>query len=286
MKNDNELHTFTVVKHHNIALLFASYANTQSLTINIEKYEDGFRLLCDSKQLNKVDELFCEFVKNPHQSKYQLAAWEQAKPEHITIDTPSLLTVFKSNLLAHAGIFTLIIFMLCWLIYLLGFLGLERFVFQELKFYTQLSFLSLIKEPYRIVTPILLHFSLIHIAFNTIWWWKLGGEIENKIGTFYLILLLVTSAVISNTGQFIVSGSNFGGLSGVVYALVGFVWCIGHLQPKAGLQLSNFMMGFLIIWLALGFLNWLPINTANMAHLLGLLTGCVMAFTKSRQTYL
>lgn len=282
MKEHDQLYVFATVKHHNIALLFANYVRTQSCNVVIEKHGEGFVLLCDYLQQNAVSALFDEFIKNPHQSKYQFAAWEQAKPEPVITNSTPLLQAFQERLFDHAGIVTLSIFILCWLVFIFSALGFDWVLFTELKFYQQLSLSYFLKEPYRIVTPILIHFSLMHVAFNSIWWWQLGGDIEKKIGKIQLINLLVISAVISNLGQYIVSGSNFGGLSGVVYALVGFVWCLGHLQPKSGLQLSNVMMGFLFGWLALGFLNWLPVNTANTAHLLGLLIGCIMALIKSR----
>jgi len=85
------------------------------------------------------------------------------------------------------------------------------------------------------------------------------------------------SAIASNLAQFLVSGPNFGGLSGVVYALVGFVWWSGYLAPEKGLTLSKPIIGFLLFWLLLGFVDLLPVNVANTAHLVGLISGCLMA---------
>ena len=107
--------------------------------------------------------------------------------------------------------------------------------------------------------------------------YKMYGSIEKELGKGTLINLFLVSAIFSNLGQFFVSGANFGGLSGVVYALVGFVWWYGYLAPEKGLSLSKPIIGFLLFWLVLGFLDILPVNVANTAHLLGLISGCLLA---------
>ena len=136
---------------------------------------------------------------------------------------------------------------------------------------------AFLSEPWRLLGPAFFHFSWLHIVFNTMWWWQLGGSIEETLGKGTLINLLLISAIVSNLGQFFVSGSNFGGLSGVVYALVGFVWWYGYLAPEKGLSLSKPLIGFLLFWLLLGFVDVLPVNVANTAHLLGLISGCLLA---------
>ena len=109
------------------------------------------------------------------------------------------------------------------------------------------------------------------------WWWQLGGAVEKALGKGVLLHLLLLSAMSSNVGQYLVSGANFGGLSGVVYGLVGFVWWMGWLAPEKGLFLSKPLVGFLLFWLLLGYADVLPINMANTAHLLGLISGCLLA---------
>lgn len=283
MKYDTEFQPFVVVKHHKVALLFANYAKAQSLFVMIEETKEGFALLCSSEQLIAVSALFESYVINPNDAKYQTAAWEQATVEQVSSSSPALLTVFKNKLLAHAGFVTLSIFTFCWGIFILSFLGFGREIFNSLQFYSSLSFLTFLHEPYRLITPALFHFSLLHIVFNSLWWWQLGGDIESQIGKGSLINLFLLSAIISNSGQFLVSGSNFGGLSGVVYALVGYVWLLGWLKPEKGVSLPNAMIVFLLGWLVLGFVDVLPINMANTAHLLGLMTGCLMAFLKAHK---
>ncbi len=69
-----------------------------------------------------------------------------------------------------------------------------------------------------------MHFSLMHILFNLLWWWYLGGAVEKRIGSGKLVVITVISALLSGFVQHQFSGPWFGGLSGVVYALMGYVW--------------------------------------------------------------
>ncbi len=76
-----------------------------------------------------------------------------------------------------------------------------------------------------------MHFSLMHILFNLLWWWYLGGAVEKRLGSGKLIVITLISALLSGYVQQKFSGPWFGGLSGVVYALMGYVWLRG--EPRS-----------------------------------------------------
>ena len=78
-------------------------------------------------------------------------------------------------------------------------------------------------EWWRLITPIFLHFSVAHLVFNCLWIYILGEKIENIDGSLIFIVLVIFSAIFSNSLQYFWSGSSlFGGLSGVIYGLIGF----------------------------------------------------------------
>jgi GlpG protein len=268
------------IAHHNIALLFANYLSTLNIQTKVIEESQGFAIYCDRDQLPLAQSEFEQFIKQPHQPKYQQAAWQHAIISDVKEHHPAFMTIFKQQFLAHAGVITLFIFVICWLVFVFSLAGFERALFNQLQFFPRLSLALLFSEPLRLIGPAFFHFSLLHIAFNTMWWWQLGGSIEKSLGKMTLINLFLVSAIASNLGQFIVSGPYFGGLSGVVYALVGFVWWMGWLAPEKGLSLSKPIIGFLLLWLVLGFADVLPVNVANTAHLLGLVSGCLMALVK------
>jgi len=274
------------LEHHNIALLLVNYlltlgieayVVTEPVDKNIAQSKQGHTVYCQEDKIDEAKTEFEHFIKNPFDEKYQQAAWQHGETVTLSNQDSELLTSFKDNFLAHAGIITLLVFAFCWLVFIGSNLGWARSLFTLLQFYPSLSLDTLLAEPWRILSPAFLHFSLLHIVFNTMWWWQLGGSIEKTLGKGALLNLLLISAIASNLGQFFVSGANFGGLSGVVYALVGFVWWYGYLAPEKGLFLSKPIIVFLLFWLVLGFADLLPVNVANTAHLLGLISGCLLA---------
>jgi GlpG protein len=266
------------LKDHNVALLFSNYMKTLGIDLEVEQStETGYIIYCREEDLALVKTEFEAFILNPYANKYQLAAWQHGETVRLNAGDYTLLKSFKENFLAHAGWVTLSVFIVCWLVFLASELGWAKTLFTSLHFYPQLSIDAFIAEPLRLIGPAFFHFSWLHIVFNTMWWWQLGGSIEKQLGKTCLLNVLLISAIVSNLGQYMVTGANFGGLSGVVYALVGFVWWCGFLAPEQGLSLAKPIVAFLLFWLVLGFVDLLPVNLANTAHLLGLISGCLLA---------
>jgi len=134
-------------------------------------------------------------------------------------------------------------------------------------------------EVWRLVTPIFLHFGIMHILFNC---WAItleGTMVEVSRGTLRLAILVLVSAVLSNVGQYIYMDRAdpealhlFGGLSGVVYALFGYLWMKGQYEPEQGMILHPNTITTMLFWLVLCMTGLLgPI--ANAAHVVGLLVG-------------
>ncbi len=131
---------------------------------------------------------------------------------------------------------------------------------------------------WRFVTPTLLHFSWMHVVFNCLWLWEFGRRIEVGLGSVHLLGLYLTSAVFSNSLQYFVAGpSIFGGMSGVVYAFMGFIWTGNALRPGWMEPLPPAIVGFMLVWLLVGMVGALEIlgagAIANGAHLGGLIIG-------------
>lgn len=166
------------------------------------------------------------------------------------------------------------------LVFALMNLGFERAVLTELLFSQWPHGAPELRqgELWRLLSPILLHFSLMHLAFNLLWFWQLSGQIRRYFPLWLNPLLLVLSAVLSNSLQYLWSASMFGGLSGVVYALLGFVWWQGR-SAKAPVRVSTSIVYFMLGWLVIGFTGVLDamMPMANMAHLGGLVVGMAVA---------
>ncbi|UTW13777.1 rhomboid family intramembrane serine protease [Marinobacterium rhizophilum] len=138
---------------------------------------------------------------------------------------------------------------------------------------------------WRLFTPALMHFSLPHILFNLLWVWVAGRAIETLHGRGALLVLVLFSALVSNLAQFWVSGPMFGGMSGVVFALLGYAWLWDRRGGRPAIGLPPALMGLMLLWLVLGFagvLEYIGVGAiANTAHLAGLVAGILWAGLRS-----
>lgn len=144
-------------------------------------------------------------------------------------------------------------------------------------------------QVWRLITPAFLHFDLLHIFFNVLWFILLGNQIEYRLGWFRYLIFLVTTAVLSNTAQYLMSGPFFMGLSGVVVGMAAFIWARQQKAPWEGYLLHRFTLIFLSIFVLGMFLLQtvffvlqllgkfeLTIGIANTAHIVGGIVGYLL----------
>ncbi|MES2603942.1 MAG: rhomboid family intramembrane serine protease [Pseudomonadota bacterium] len=127
----------------------------------------------------------------------------------------------------------------------------------------------------KMLTPILLHGGLLHLAFNMMWLWELGRRIEWVQRWLSFAGTIIVIALFSNTIQYFEGGhTNFGGMSGVIYGLFGYIWMWQLFDPRKGLSLPRSLIIYMLVMLAL--FTYLDLDMiANAAHMGGLLTGIV-----------
>lgn len=255
---------------------FTDYLKTQNINFDVrvttEQDIEHYSIWVTPEDFEFARQHFFDFVQNPHDSKFLNASWEVNQPS----STKSSLGL--SKLYNSVGPLTRWITVLCIAIYTVSYLGWYREVFQVLGFSFDLT------EPYRLVTPAIMHLSMLHLAFNIAWWWYLGGRVEKILGLSTLAILFVVSAAFSNVLQALLESPNFAGLSGVNYALAGFAWACGVFHQSRTLYLPNNLFMFLLVWMVIGFFDVLPINMANWAHLGGLLAGIGLSFVLVKRT--
>ncbi|MGR3973868.1 MAG: rhomboid family intramembrane serine protease [Candidatus Rhabdochlamydia sp.] len=142
---------------------------------------------------------------------------------------------------------------------------------------------------WRLITPVLLHASFLHIFFNMTWLLMLGTQIEMRIGPKKYLLLSLFLGIFSNVAQYIVSGPIFIGYSGIITGMFGFIWSRQKVAPQERYPLQKnvitAMAGFVLVMFALEvvmlmfqFLTADPIDIsiANTAHLTGGVVGIVL----------
>lgn len=150
-------------------------------------------------------------------------------------------------------------------------------------------------EVWRLVTPAFLHFSWAHLIMNLLALNYLGGLIEDRRGTVYLAIMVLVLAVASNVVQYWWTNSPmFGGISGVVFGLFGYLWMMTQFRPAAGMVMSRETIVMTLIFYVVCVLSGMEImadslgrvlpSIANAAHTAGLLVGMAWGFLAAKSS--
>ena len=255
-------------QHPPVALLTAVLAE-QGIATEVREDGGGWVLgIQDAADYERARDLVEAWLANPDDPRFQAAAWRVGE----VADAHGQPPLMSGDWWRRQGPVTRLVFLICVgvfaSLYLMGD-GLYRLLlFPE-------QWQGLVAQPWRVLTPMLLHFSLLHIVFNLLWWLELGGMVERVQGSGRLLLVTLFTSVIANVSQFASGGHLFGGMSGVVYGLLGYLWMYGRVNPEAGLMLRRSIVVFMLIWLVICFVGLSGI-VANEAHLGGLASGCLL----------
>jgi GlpG protein len=177
------------------------------------------------------------------------------------------------------GQMTYSLILICTVIYLLSLSNLGDALYNSL-FVSRVEsdFLAEIKRGqfWRLVTPALLHMSFLHLLFNLSLFSDLGNLIENHFGRTFYLWFFILSAAVSNLLQYFVNGPMFGGMSGVLYSMFGFIWIYKKLNSDFDFSLPKRDVWMMILWYFFCLTGILgPI--ANTAHGMGLVVGMIVA---------
>ncbi len=306
---------------------FSAFLTTVGIQTHIEPENDAFEIwIKDEDKIHQASAELAEFQADPQARRYTES---KAKARKLQEDRIKKQRQIAKNVVVASDRFgrrrqPLVIFLIvaCGLIGVLTNFGDGRYrkqaAFRSLAFMCEssddvadrspdgeetvlpvdLRLASIARgEVWRLVTPIFLHFGIFHLIFNMYWLYILGGQIENRYGTFWFGMLVLVAAAISNFFQCMVPESiggsvparigdllmiQLGGMSGVNYALFGFIWMRMTYDRSSGLFLSQgtiiILMGFLVFCMTplaaqVGFGN-----VANWAHAIGLLVGVIAGY--------
>jgi GlpG protein len=274
------------------ARVFGDYLYAQGIQNNIEPDREGTWAIWvhGEDELDKATSLLDRFQKNPGDVKYQNAQMvaQDRREQEFKEDQAARKRHFdRSRLVPGRGFgmgrLTTGLIVVCVVVYLLRMGGASV----SWLFIAETHGTGLVEvtrgQLWRLVTPILLHFSPLHILFNMLWLWQLGSMMERIRGWRRYAIFLVSTAVISNLGQFIASGPAFGGMSGVVYALLGYGWVRGKLDPASGFFVEPQIVLFMTIWFFICLFGLIP-GVANTAHGVGFASGIAWGYLAARRT--
>jgi GlpG protein len=134
---------------------------------------------------------------------------------------------------------------------------------------------------WRLVTPIFLHGGIWHLLFNMMWIYQLGGAMEIHEGSRFLLLFTVLISILVNSAEYLATGPLFIGMSGVVYAMLGYAWIMSRHQYNSPYELGPGTTFIMMAWLVLCLVGVIP-GVANTQHVIGLLLGGLLGLYRSR----
>jgi GlpG protein len=137
-------------------------------------------------------------------------------------------------------------------------------------------------QVWRLLSPAFLHFGWMHLIFNMLWLWYFGRQVEVLQGSGRMLLILLVAGIGANLAQYAAGTVLFGGMSGVDFALLGYVWLMSRRAPGSGFFVPQMLVVFMLGWMVFTMTDMAGAvgfgNVANEAHLGGLVVGLALGW--------
>ncbi len=263
-----------------MALTFVDYLNSIGIKATAHStFSAAWAIfIANELQISRAKLELLRYGEQPFAREYAKSSWQTHKGEQVkkekVFNNSSFFGLYYWQPLSVLSVLEIV----CILVYVIGFFGDWLYY----GFITHLSLSSIRDvtqgfEIWRLVTPIFLHFAFLHIAFNLVMAEAVGRPIERYLGHAKILFLVLVMAMVSNLLQLYLQGANsiFGGMSGVVYGLIGYAGILSHLRNDlpSGLYLPRGLMTVCVIFIAFGFfLN----GVANFCHVGGMVCGALI----------
>ncbi|MGR2737787.1 rhomboid family intramembrane serine protease [Billgrantia sp. Q4P2] len=147
-------------------------------------------------------------------------------------------------------------------------------------------------QVWRLLSPAFIHFGWMHLIFNMMWLWYFGRQVETLQGSGRMLAILLVAGIGANLAQYATGTVLFGGMSGVDFALLGYVWLMSRRAPHSGFFVPQMLVVFMLGWMVFTMTDMAGAvgfgNVANEAHLGGLVVGLLFGWyysTRARRRY-
>jgi GlpG protein len=287
---------------------FTAYLLTQGIDAHADQGMDQWQIwVRDEDQRDRGREELQQFVENPSDERYRKA---ESAAEALVRQRTQQHAKARRNVVEMRGrwrragagvrggrppvVFALVLLSVA--VTILTWFGnsaprsLGAGIYNQLSFANRAAYLESedafvsIKQGqiWRAVTPIFLHLAPMHILFNMLMFYYLGRQVEFIRGPVVLGILILVLALVSNVAQAAVVGPLFGGMSGVVYGLFGYIWMQQRMRPESGFHLEPSTILIIMIWFVLCWVEVIP-GIANYAHGGGLAAGMIIGVASANR---
>lgn len=272
------------------ARLFADFLHARGIRGEIEAEADRTWSVWirDDDQIPEAQSSLARYQANPNAPEFQRATEDAAKARKAEADD---LAKFRNRIRTRRSVFpkfggygigwlTFTLMLICFYVAINSKVGhnqewLRNWLITDPENPTRKVLPEVFNgEVWRLVTPIFIHFGPAHLIFNMMFFYQVASMVEARQSALFLLGFVALSAVLSNLAQYFFGGGiPFGGMSGVLYALAGYIWIRGKYDRGSGLYLDPQTVTLLLVWLVLCFTGIIGKNIANGAHLAGLIVG-------------
>jgi GlpG protein len=299
------------------ARAFADYLLTLQIETRLEHEPGGWALwVCDEDRVGQARQELAEFQSNPADRRYRRAARTAAGLRRQETQREESYRrkqdQFRERMADPAAgpravtVALIVLSVAVFLAYNLGDLREPVLSWLSIASYEQVdrggvAYITWARleevrhgQVWRLATPMFVHFGPAHLLFNMIMLLYLGGQIEARRGSPRFLLLALVLSVCSNLAQYYLGRTTFqglrpqlqpspafGGMSGVLYGLFGYLWMKSLFEPERRMTISHNVVVILLVCFFLcwsGLLAHLIGPVANVAHTAGLLAGLAIGY--------
>ena len=296
------------------ANLSAAVLATEKINAKVEHWDGAWSVwVIEEDDVTKAKDLLTLHSGNPNDERFTQAATiarEISKRPRRSDLQPSVATNRQIVDFQLTGVFPILLVMagLSTFVYLLTTGPSQESVLGQLTFVNGSRAVNrsfngvmwndiLAGELWRLITPMFIHFSIWHLLLNLLSMWAIGRQIEYYLGPITMVAFSFAVAIVSNIAQAFFEPGTFGGLSGVIYGMFGFVWVHSFWHKQSPLYINEATVIAAIIFLIMGFMMDTPTarasldsvgattQFANWAHAFGLLAGMAFGLLPVRKSF-
>lgn len=261
------------------AVRFCDFLNGSGFDGQLRRQDNNYEVwVLDDSHMAQARDYYNQFQAKPDDASFQVSNHDRLQKEQQ--QTRELKARYRQYFPRVGGNqVTIVLIIICVIIYFLTLTQMRNAILAHLMInLPRLPAAGVwAQQPWRVLTPMFLHFGIIHILFNLFWLYDLGSLIESKQGKWFFIMLVVFSSLLSNLLQYYADGPMFGGMSGVVYGLFAYLWIASKYNLRSGYYMSHQIVVWMLGWFILCFTGLLG-RVANFGHLGGLIAGVIVAF--------
>ncbi len=269
------------LKNEASAKTFSGYLVSRDIRNLVEPDAEGWAVWINSEdQIEAGQQALAAYLQNPSDPKYQTGsqAAEAIERQKRREEAAAAKRIHdRDRIWSRSGLAPLTLSLIAISVGVTLGIGLDP-KFHDIRWLSiqgeSFGFLPEVRtgQVWRLISPIFVHFGPLHLLFNMLWLRDLGSMIEVRQGMPKLALLVVVLGITSNLGQYLLDGPYFGGMSGVLYGLFGYIWLRSQCDPNSGLGLSTTTVWSMMIWFFLCLFGVIE-NVAKGTHAVGLIVG-------------